>query len=221
MTSVTAKHKANGVFLSVREQGRGDALALVFLHYYGGSGRTWDLVASSLADEFRCIAPDLRGWGDSEAPTSGYTVDDMADDIEALAAVMKIGSYVLVGHSMGGKAAQALASRRPLGLRALVLITPSPPTPEPMTATGRTRLAQSYGDRDAARETLREITALPLTPALADQVIEDNLRCSRAAWMAWLEIGSWRRYLRTRVVDRISHAGCRRRRRSCHAQGHA
>src|SRR6266566_9202995 len=37
--------------------------ALVFLHYWGGTGRTWGLVIRELADRHRCVAPDLRGWG--------------------------------------------------------------------------------------------------------------------------------------------------------------
>ena len=45
--------------------------ALVFLHYWGGTGRTWGLVIRELADRHRCVAPDLRGWGGSDKARAG------------------------------------------------------------------------------------------------------------------------------------------------------
>ena len=49
----------NGIDLQVADRGRGEP-ALVFIHYWGGAGRTWDLVMDRLVDRHRCIAPDLR-----------------------------------------------------------------------------------------------------------------------------------------------------------------
>ena len=49
------------------DKGGGD-VALVFLHYFGGTGETWELVTNALSTNFRCIAPDLRGFGFSPAP---------------------------------------------------------------------------------------------------------------------------------------------------------
>jgi len=55
-------------------------LALVFLHYWGGSSRTWDAVVDDLSREYRTVATDHRGWGDSEAPEDGYRIADLAAD---------------------------------------------------------------------------------------------------------------------------------------------
>src|SRR3954469_3094878 len=102
------------------DRGCGDR-TLVFLHYFAGSSRAWAPVIDRLADDHRCIAPDLRGFGTADAPATGYAVNDYANDVAALIGALDIGRHVLVGHSMGGKIALALAARRPPGLEALVL----------------------------------------------------------------------------------------------------
>jgi len=96
----------------------------------------------------------------------------------------------LVGHSMGGKIALALAARAPGGLAGVLLLAPSPPSPEPMTDEVRTRLLNSYGDRDAIEVTISQITANPLPAAIYERTVEDNLKSARPAWQAWLESGS-------------------------------
>lgn len=182
------KTTVNGTTLNVFESGAGES-TLLFLHYFDGSGRSWDEVTARLPD-VRCIAPDLRGFGDSDAPIGTYSVDENADDIAVLIEVLGIERWTLVGHSMGGKIALALAARRPAGLQKLVLLAPSPPTPEPIPDQERKRLLDGYGDRQAAEQTFRAITSLPLSPQLHNRVLEDNLRSSREAWRAWLESGS-------------------------------
>lgn len=122
------KYQINSIGLNVRDQGQGE-LALVFLHYWGGSSRTWSEMIPALENQFRCIAYDHRGWRDSEAPTEGYGIQDLAKDAQSLIQTLRLKRYVLVGHSMGGKTAQLLASRRPAGLQALILVAPAPPVP--------------------------------------------------------------------------------------------
>lgn len=175
--------------LHVVERGAGD-VALVFLHYFGGSARAWAEVIDRLADDYRCVALDLRGFGDSVAPVTDVTVSDYADDVVALAATLRLKRYVLIGHSMGGKIALAVAARQPRGLAALILVAPSPPTPEPMTEAERASFLAAYGDRAAIEQTIDNITARPLTPATRAEVVADHLRVAHAAWQAWLERGS-------------------------------
>lgn len=185
----------NGTTLDVDVRGvdtgrAGAPPALVFLHFFGGSSRTWAEVAGRLEDDFPCVIPSLRGWGGSPATPAGYTVADMADDVAGLIEALGLRRYVLVGHSMGGKAAFALAARRPAGLVALVLVAPSPPSPEPIADEERARLLASFGDRAAVEETVRGITAAPLAPVLFEHTVADALCASRPAWNAWLNAGS-------------------------------
>ena len=161
------------------------------LHYFGGSSGAWADVIARLASRYHCLAPDLRGFGESDAPTAGsYTTGDYADDVAALIEATGVNAYVLVGHSMGGKIALRLAARRPAALRALVLLAPSPPTPEPIPDDERARLLGTHGDRHAAEETVRNITHRPLSAPVFARCVADNLRASRPAWRAWLEAGS-------------------------------
>ncbi|WP_437757128.1 alpha/beta fold hydrolase [Sorangium sp. So ce1389] len=184
------KITANRIQIHVRERGEGD-IALVFLHYWGGSSRTWAAVAEALSPRCRTIAIDHRGWGDSDAPEEGYRIGDMADDAEAVIQVLGLERHVLVGHSMGGKVAQLLASRRPAGLRGLVLVAPAPPTPMPLSDEQRATMARAYDSPESVGFVLDHVlTARPLSPALRQQVIEDSLRGAPAAKAAWPHVAS-------------------------------
>ena len=154
----------------------------ILLHYFGGSALSWEPLRQAL--DGGCVAPDLRGFGD--APPGGtMRVGDYADD----AAALLTDGCVLVGHSMGGKVALALAARQPPGLRGLVLVAPSPPGPEPMDDGARVRLRAAWGGRAAAAEVARKNSRHQDGPAF-DRIVADHLRASRAAWDAWLDWGS-------------------------------
>lgn len=167
-----------------------DFPTLVFLHYWAGSGREWHAVVEAMGPAYTCLAPDLGGFGDAPPPTGGYSVEGYASEVEALIHQHHLTDYVLVGHSMGGKIALDMATRQPPGLRGLALLTPSPPTPEPMTEQERQQSLRAYGDPAAAEQTFEKITARPLSDELHQQVVADNLRTSKAAWDAWLLQGS-------------------------------
>ena len=158
------------------------APAWVLLHYFGGSALSWGSLAAALGEP--CVMPDLRGFGGAP-PGGGMAVADYADDAAALVQP----GCILVGHSMGGKVALALAARRPPGLRGLVLVAPSPPGPEPMDDAAREKLRAAWGDPAAAQEVAQTISRHRDGPAY-DRIVADHLRASREGWMAWLDRGS-------------------------------
>ena len=179
------KVASNGIQIHVKDQGNG-TLPVVFLHYWGGSSRTWDDVIAALPAEYRTVAPDLRGWGDSDAPAAGYALADFADDAQHVIAALKLDRFVLAGHSMGGKIAQLLASRRPRGLAGLVLVAPSPPGPLAMPAEVRSAMEGAYLTRESVGIAIDQmLTAKPLSPKHREQVIEDSLRGALQAKRAW------------------------------------
>lgn len=178
----------NGTRIHVAQQGSGD-LALVFLHYYGGSSRTWDAVASRLSDRYRIVAIDQRGWGRSAAPAEGYGIADLAADAEGVIAALGLRPYVLVGHSMGGKVAQYIAARRPHGLAGLVLVAPSPPSPMVLSDEQRATLTGAYRSRESVEFVIDHVlTARPLDAACREQVIEDSLKGAPQAKAGWPEV---------------------------------
>lgn len=170
--------------------GEQPGFGLVFLHYFGGSARAWDGVIARLEGAFDCAPLDFRGFGAERNAAGPYSVDAYADDVASLIERRDLERIVLIGHSMGGKVALAVAARRLAALGALVLIAPSPPTPEPMGEDVRVEMLAAHGDRDAMLGIARRITASPLPPALLDQVADDMILTAPTAWSAWLREGS-------------------------------
>lgn len=181
--------QTRGTTIHVEDQGVGE-LALVFLHYWGGSCRTWDGVVGALSNQYRTVAIDHRGWGESEAPADGYRIADMANDAQDVIEALQLRRYVLVGHSMGGKVAQLLASRCPVGLEAVVLVAPSPPSPMVLSDNERATMASAYDSRASVSWVVDNVlTANGLAPELREQVIVDSLRGAAQAKAAWPNTG--------------------------------
>jgi pimeloyl-ACP methyl ester carboxylesterase len=112
-----------------------------------------------------------------------------AADITALIAELGLGRYVLVGHSMGGKIAQIVASGRPDGLAGLVLIAPAPPIAIAAPEEQRRMMLDSYQSRQGAEMALTILTEKPLSAELREQVIADTLAGTPEAKAAWPQDG--------------------------------
>ncbi|WP_250527189.1 alpha/beta hydrolase [Caballeronia sp. GAWG2-1] len=177
--------ETRGARIHVKEQGSSEP-ALVFLHYWGGSSRTWDGVIGALSNARHTIALDHRGWGESGATEQAYAIADLANDAADVVEALHLQRYILIGHSMGGKVAQLLASRRPRGLQGVVLIAPSPPSPMQLPDAQRAAMAAAYDSRESVEWVMDNVlTASPLAPELREQVIADSLRGAPQAKAAW------------------------------------
>lgn len=177
--------EANGTELHVEQRGAGGP-ALVFLHYWGGSSRTWQHVVDALSPDYRTVAIDQRGWGKSDAPEAGYALSDLADDVLAVIDALALESYILVGHSMGGKVAQLAASRRPRGLAGLVLVAPAPPTPLALPLDARQGMVHAYDSPESIVATVQQVLAPGgLSDGNLDTVIADSLAGALQAKSAW------------------------------------
>ena len=86
------KVKAGTLSFNLLDSGSGEP-ALLFLHYWGGSARTWQRVIANLGRDFRCIAYDQRGWGQSDAPAEGYSIRDLAADARHILEALDLNSY--------------------------------------------------------------------------------------------------------------------------------
>lgn len=108
----------NGIDLSWDDVGAG--VPVVFLHGFPLDRTFWKPQLSALIAQARCIAPDLRGFGDS-TPAAPYSMDQYADDVVALLDHLGIDRAVIAGLSMGGYVAFALWRRHRERVRALIL----------------------------------------------------------------------------------------------------
>ena len=104
---------STGIVMNVALAGPDDAPPVILLHGFPESHRTWVKVAERLADRFRLIMPDLRGFGGSDRPqdVAAYATDTLVADLFALADALGIDRFALVGHDWGGAVAWAAALR--------------------------------------------------------------------------------------------------------------
>jgi pimeloyl-ACP methyl ester carboxylesterase len=131
---------------------------LLFLHGGGLTAHTWDLVCLALRADYRCLALDLRGHGDSEwSPEMDYGIAAHSGDVEALVDHLGLDGLGLVGMSLGGLTAIAYAGRHSARLSALVIVDSGP-----------------EGREEGARR-IQEFVAAPAEFASIDEVIERAL----------------------------------------------
>lgn len=141
----------------------GDGPPVVILHGLFGSSRNWRSVARALAPQHRVLCVDLRNHGASPwADSMGYL--EMAADVAALITRQRLHRPLLVGHSMGGKTAMALALQDPAAIGGLVVVDIAP------VAYGdrMTPYVQAMAGLDLAALTSRAVAQSRLAERLAD-----------------------------------------------------
>lgn len=104
--------EARGIQFHYAEAGSGDDVVLC-LHGWPQHWYEWRHLMPALADRHRVIAPDLRGFGWSEAPSGGYEKENMADDVLAILDALGIERVKLVGHDWGAWIGFLLCLREP------------------------------------------------------------------------------------------------------------
>jgi 3-oxoadipate enol-lactonase len=117
----------NGVTLNYVDTGaprsQPRSLPIMLVHAFPFNSKMWDPQIEALSDRFRLIAPDLKGFGASDAPEdpTAYSMETYADELGGLLDALGLDRVVYVGLSMGGYIAFAFRARHPSRLHALVL----------------------------------------------------------------------------------------------------
>ncbi|KAF3766706.1 alpha/beta-hydrolase [Cryphonectria parasitica EP155] len=174
---------------------------IVFLHYWGGSTRTWSKViplvhaseehAHHAHYHYRTVAIDFRGWGESTGPShaGAYSIAHLAADIDTVLERLQLTTVYLVGLSMGAKVAQAVAGRGNVkGLRGLVLVSPAPPTPLVLPPEASEQQVHAYETWQSAEFVARNVllsSPEAIDDELLKQVVGDMLRGKAEAKAAW------------------------------------
>lgn len=102
---------------------RAERRTVLLLHGFLDAGSSWDLVAEGLVDAgYEVVAPDLRGFGESDAvpPGAYYYFPDYVADVEGIVKLLAPSWLAVVGHSMGGAVAALYAGARPSSVQRLV-----------------------------------------------------------------------------------------------------
>ncbi len=110
----------NGVRIHYRIAGSGSPLLL--LHGSPLTSYSWRKIIPKLAETYTVIAPDLRGYGQSDKPEAGYEVHTLAEDMRQLLLQLGLKSVNLVGHDLGGIVAYVYAAQYMDAVRRLSII---------------------------------------------------------------------------------------------------
>jgi pimeloyl-ACP methyl ester carboxylesterase len=103
----------------------GGGPAVLMLHGIGCDGNDWSWLVSDFADDHRVIVADHRGHGQSTPNAGPYDAKTLAEDAANVLRRLSIEDAVVIGHSLGGLVASALAVEHPDMVTALVLVDPA------------------------------------------------------------------------------------------------
>ena len=151
---------AGGVRVHYLDWGNPDAQTMVLLHGIQDCARSWDFFAERLRGDYRVLALDNRGHGDSEwASACRYGFSDYVSDLKCLIDELGLQKIVLIGHSAGARYAFSYAANRPEAIESLVIVDIDP---DAVNATSGCMFARyseesdEWGSMDDVVERLRD-----------------------------------------------------------------
>ncbi len=174
-----AEKSINGTTLSYEERGSG--VPVVLLHGFPLDRRIWKDQVDPLSKQYRVIAVDLRGFGQSKSNTP-FTMKSLAEDICSLLRAINATPCVLGGLSMGGYVALAFAREYQKDLRGLMLIDTRAEGDTSEGKAGRQKmidLARTSGSKAVADQMMPKMLA-PSTPKNQPAVAQDLQRIMEA-----------------------------------------
>jgi len=137
----------NGINLAYTDAGHGTPVVL--LHAFPQSRAMWDQQVTALTKRHRVIAPDFRGFGESDAPEGPYTLDQYADDVNGLLDHLAVPQALFVGLSMGGYTLFAFYRRHAARVNGLVLADTRAQADTEEGRAGRMAMAQTARSKGA------------------------------------------------------------------------
>ncbi|MCY3797317.1 MAG: alpha/beta fold hydrolase [Chloroflexi bacterium] len=114
---------------------------IFFQHGFAGVAESWEWQLTHFANQYRVIAPDLRGHGQSDAPHSKYSMPELIQDMHDIVEALNLPEqFVLVGHSFGGAICIEFANAYPERIAKLVLVASAGEYPLPKIASALFRI---------------------------------------------------------------------------------
>jgi pimeloyl-ACP methyl ester carboxylesterase len=186
-TVTIQSHDAGPLDLHVYEAGAGPPVLL--LHGWPQTAWCWRYVVPRLADSYRLIAPDLRGFGWSDAPGQGYDGITFGLDGLALLDALGIARAHVIGHDWGGFAAFAMALSTPSRVDRMVVLSTLPPWPSrsPRAALEYWRSSYAFVLAAAGDRILRRRPDVVARLVRADRVHDGISRADAEAYGRWMQ----------------------------------
>lgn len=114
---------------------------IVFQHGFAGVAESWEYQLTHFASQYRVIAPELRGHGQSDAPHSDYSMAELVGDLHEVVNALDVPQrFALVGHSFGGSVCIEYALAHPERISKLVLVATAGEYPLPRAASALFRI---------------------------------------------------------------------------------
>jgi pimeloyl-ACP methyl ester carboxylesterase len=149
-----------GLRLHYLEWGDPAKPAMILLHGIARHAHTFDHIAAGFARDYRVIALDMRGHGDSAwSPEGAYLVQDYVKDLEALMAGLRLRRVTLLGNSTGGRVAQVFAGLHPDLVERLVVEDVGPERPQNIADAFARRVEQEANGWASEDELVRQLAA--------------------------------------------------------------
>ena len=147
----------SGIEVAYDESGQG--IPLLLIHGWPHNALLWSAQLTGLQTQARCIAPDLRGFGNTtvQAP---YSIDQYADDLAALITQLGLARAVVCGLSMGGYIAFSLVRRHRHLIRALILTSTRAAADTPEGREKRARLIAFVRERGVGALAQKQLRAM-------------------------------------------------------------
>jgi pimeloyl-ACP methyl ester carboxylesterase len=121
--AMTRTLEIDGRRVNVIDTGGEDRPVLLWIHGLSGLWQNWLLNIPAFMDRYRCIAPDLPGFGDSEMPREEITIQSCARTVEEICERLGVDGPTVIGNSMGGFVGAELAIAEPTRVSKLVLVS--------------------------------------------------------------------------------------------------
>jgi len=150
-----------------------DAPLLLLLHGFTSHARTWDHFAPAFTTQYRVVALDARGHGESQWTTDGYAVENHESDAVALVRALRRERVTLVGISMGGRSSYNIAATHPDLVERLVIVDLSPT----IAAPGAQRIQANVAGNDRFATVDEAVDAYLLgSPNAPVGIVRDRIR---------------------------------------------
>ena len=129
MSISSALIKTDRLEINTLFSGPDSGIPILFIHGNASSSLFWKELMTLMPDEYRCIAPDLRGYGDTEDLLIDATrgLNDFTDDLLSLLKALDINRYYIIGHSLGGSIGLLLTAVDSARIENVTLVNPGSP----------------------------------------------------------------------------------------------